>query len=490
MPENGKRKVCFVTSECVPYAKTGGLADVSGSLPKALAKLDCHVKLFMPLYSSIPVFDYTLEQITDFKDIPVQIGDKTVTFNIWYGKLPDSEVEAYFIDCPHYFHRDSIYTGDPDEDERFILLQNAVLNTLQRIKWAPDVIHCNDWQTSLIPVYLQTNYKWDKLFENTSTMLSIHNIGYQGRFSEESVARAFLSYDNYYYGGPYEYNGTFSFLKCGILYSDIITTVSPTYAKEVQTHEYGAGLEGILSSRRDDLYGILNGIDTDEWDPGKDKYIKYNYDFETIDFKRKNKMNLFRRIERGFREDVPTIGMVSRLTGQKGFELLEPVFSSLMQMDVQFVSLGSGEKKYEDFFEEANVVFPEKFMSYIGYSAELSHLITAGCDMFLMPSYYEPCGLNQMYSLRYGTIPIVRSTGGLADTVKDYSAYPESGNGFSFNDFDSGALLDAVDRAVKLYHSKDEWRKVIGRGMSEDFSWDRSAVKYTELYDVLIDRKN
>ncbi len=485
MPD-ADRKICFAASECVPFAKTGGLADVCGSLPKALADDGCEVKLFMPLYKKIRLFDYGFEKVNSLSDVPVKLGNINVSFSVWKGKLPVSDVEVNLIDCPRYFHRETVYTGDHDEDERFILFQLAILETLQRFKWAPDIIHCNDWQTALIPVFLKTTYSWDKLFENSKTLLSIHNIGYQGAFSSASVGKANLSYSDYYQGGPLEFNGGFSFLKAGILHADVITTVSPTYAKEIQTSEYGAGLEGVLSARSNKLFGILNGIDTKTWDPAVDSYIRYNYNEDTLEFKLKNKVDLFKRIDRNFSPDILTIGIVSRLTTQKGFELLEPILPKLMESDIQFVLLGSGEDNYEKFFERVNYTFPEKFLTYIGYENELSHLITAGCDAMLMPSRYEPCGLNQMYALKYGTVPIVRKTGGLADTVLDNDEFSGTGNGFTFEIFSSEALLDAIGRAYELYKDKNEWDKVMRRGMREDFSWNRSAIKYIEIYSNLM----
>lgn len=489
MPENGNIKVCLAASECAPFAKTGGLADVCGSLPKALEAQGCEVKVFLPLYKNIKIDEHNIIPEGELQDIPVALDGKGITFSVSTSHLPDSNVQVFFIDCPVYFGRETVYTCDEDEDERFILFQLAVLETLQRMKWAPDIMHCNDWQTSLIPVFLKTNYIWDKLFENTRSLLSIHNIGYQGRFAPETVAKANLSPDDYYPGGHYEFNGTFSFLKAGIIYADAISTVSPTYAKEIQTPEYGAGLDGVLSARKDHLFGILNGIDTDLWNPDKDPIIRYTYDWDTIGLKQKNKIELFKRIERNFNPDAPTIGIVTRLAGQKGFELLEPILTNVMAEGFQFVLLGSGEDKYEDFFKAADRLYRDRFLSYIGYSNELAHLITAGCDMTLMPSYYEPCGLNQMYSLNYGTVPIVRKTGGLADTVFDFNDDNETGNGFTFEEFTSAALFDAIKRAGALYNDKERWMEVMHRGMSADFSWGKSAMKYIELYNNLIDGK-
>lgn len=476
-------KICFIASECYPYVKTGGLGDVAGSLPKALADHGSEVRVLLPLYSGIKTLEHNLNLITEFQDIPVKIGSKEVVFNVWYGMLPESEVEVYFIDCPEYFHRDMPYTNDPDENERFILFQIAVLETLQRLKWSPDVFHCNDWQTSLIPVFLKTTYKWDKLFEDSSVLLSIHNIGYQGRFSKEAVYNAGLSYSDYYPGGPFELDGTFCFLKAGILFSDIISTVSLNYANEIQTKEFGAGMEGVLSTRKKDIYGVLNGIDADIWNPKTDSYILNNYSFKNLKKKINCKKDLLKEAEIEYNEEIPAIGIISRFADQKGFELLFPVISELMELEFQLLVLGSGDSKTEEFFKQLALSFPHKVNTYIGYNNKLAHFITAGCDMFLMPSIYEPCGLNQMYSLNYGTVPIVRKTGGLADTVKDFHEFDEKGNGFSFEEATPFALLSTIKRALDIYKNKKTWKEIMLRGMKEDFTWKHSAKMYFELYE-------
>ncbi|MDQ3022478.1 MAG: glycogen synthase GlgA [Bacteroidota bacterium] len=479
-------KIAFVASECFPYVKTGGLGDVVGSLPKALIEENCEVKLFLPLYGGIKKDQHKLNLLDDFQNVPVRVGSKEVAFNVWYGTLPESEVEVYFIDCPVYFHREMPYTDDADEDERFILFQIAVIETLQRLEWAPDVVHCNDWQTSLIPVYLKTNYKWDRMFANTSSLLSIHNIAYQGRFSKNSIYNAGLSYLLYYPGGPYELDNTFCFLKAGILFSDIITTVSPTYAKEIQTKEFGAGMEGVLCTRSEDLYGVLNGIDTNIWNPKTDKFVSKNYTKKNPKNKIICKKELLKEAEIEYNENIPAIGIISRFAGQKGFELMFPIVKELMEMQFQLIVLGSGEDTTEKFFEQLAKTFPEKVNTYIGYNNKLAHWITAGCDMFLMPSKYEPCGLNQMYSLNYGTVPIVRKTGGLADTVNDYHEDEEKGNGFTFDDHTSYALFKTIERALEVYKDKKAWQKIMERGIKEDFSWKHSAMEYLRLYRTMI----
>lgn len=475
-------KICFTASECFPYVKTGGLGDVAGTLPKALAEIGNDVIIFLPLYSGIKTIEHNLNLVTDFQDIPLKIGNNEVKFNVWYGTLPESEVEVYFIDCPVYFHRDMPYTNDPDEAERFILFQRAVIETLQRLKWSPDIIHCNDWQTSLIPVYLKTIYKWDKLFEKTSVLLSVHNIGYQGRFPEKFVLSSGLPVSDYYPEGPLELDHSFCFLKAGILYSEIISTVSPTYSIEIQTKEFGAGMEGVLNTRKEDIYGILNGIDTDIWNPGTDKYIPNNYTVKKLNNKVLCKKELLKEAGIEYNSDTPSVGIISRFAGQKGFDLLFPVVRELTELNFQLLVLGSGEKETENFFRELAVRFPEKVNTFIGYNNKLAHYITAGCDIFLMPSKYEPCGLNQMYSLNYGTVPIVRKTGGLADTVKDYHEFNLEGNGFSFEDATPFAFISTLKRSLDIFSDKKAWKKIMLRGMKEDFSWKHSADLYIDLY--------
>lgn len=474
-------KICFAVTECVPYIKTGGLADVAGALPKALARAGCEVKLFLPLYGAISTLEHKLVLAEELQNISVSVGVTPHTCNVWRSKLPESEVEVYFIDCPEYFYR-PVYTSDPDEDERFILFQHAIIQVLQRLHWAPDVVHCNDWQTGLLPAILKHVYHWDHLFGGTATLFSIHNVGYQGRFDAASVGKAGLSYNHFYPGGPFEMDGSFCFLKAGILFSDVISTVSETYAKEIQTPVYGEGMEGVIASRRDDVVGILNGIDAEVWSPQKDKFITNKYSIKNLANKKKNKQALLVEMGLPFDDRIPTVGIISRLTRQKGFDLLQPVIDRIMDHPVQFVTLGNGDKDLEDFFRWTTRTYNDKFSTHIGFDEKLAHQITAGCDMFLMPSLYEPCGLNQMYSLNYGTIPIVRRTGGLVDTVKDYHEYYKEGNGFCFNDYTSDALYLTLMRALDIFKKKRVWRGMMKRGMQQDFSWDSSAKQYFDLY--------
>ena len=486
-------KIAFLSSEAVPYAKTGGLADVAGSLPKALAELGCDVKLFIPKYFFIDESKYGLHYNWNVGEMFIRIRGQLRSVHLHQTKQDSSKVEANFIDCPHYFHRGHIYTNDFDEDERFILFSKGVIESIQRLNWKPDVIHCNDWQTGLVPLFIKDNYNWDQMFDHTATLFTIHNIGYQGRFSKSTLFSAEIRGDLFYPGGPVEYEDSVSFMKTGIIYSDLINTVSNTYAYEILTPEYGAGLHNVLSQRRNDLSGILNGVDYETWNPETDKHLPFKYSKENLLGKHKNKKFLLEHFGLPFNEHVPLIGIISRMVNQKGFDIFAGALRDLMQLDAQWVILGSGEDSYEEMFRDISHTLPNKVATYIGFNNELSHLIEAAADMFLMPSLYEPCGLNQIYSMKYGTVPVVRKTGGLADTVQDwdemyYYGY-DNGNGFSFNDYTSYALLLTVRRAVNTFHKKDAWKKIMLNGMNRDYSWENSAKEYMSLYEKAIKKR-
>ncbi len=484
-----KLNTAFLVSECVPFCKTGGLADVAGSLPQALGKLNCNIKIFLPLYRQINVSEFDLVLQKDLTGLSVFIDGIPVSFHVWYSKLSRSKVEVYFIENEHYFGRPALYTDDADEDERFILLQRAAFSVMQQLRWSPHILHCNDWQTALAPVMLKEEFARNELFAGTASVLSLHNIGYQGVFKKESIIKAGLPKHYDFPTGPFEFYGKFNFLKAGIVFADALNTVSPTYAREIQQKEFGFGLNGVLTERSDSLWGILNGIDDDEWNPKKDPHIVMNYDSDSISKKLQNKKDLLERLGMPFDEKVPVIGLITRLVSQKGVELLQAALGEIMRLPLQIVALGSGDPKLEKFFKRASKAWPDKFYSHIGYNNKLAHRITAGADMFLMPSRYEPCGLNQMYSLKYGTVPIVRKTGGLADTVKDVHEYYGSGTGFSFNDFDSVALYVTIRRALDVFKHKKEWRSIIKRAMQQDFSWRYAARQYRQLYELAIKRK-
>ena len=479
-------KIAFVASEVVPFAKTGGLADVAGSLPKEIKELGHDVKVFMPKYYSVDEKRFDLEYLSWIGNLPIRISGKTLDVHVHKGYLPNSKVEIYFIDYPRLFHRHTIYTNDIDEDERFILFSKAVIELIQKIKWKPDVVHLNDWQTALIPLLIKDNYSWDKMFSKTSTVFTIHNIGYQGSFPKNTLFKAEINPKYFESPGQVEQDGKFNFLKAGISFADVINTVSETYAEELMLPEFSFGMDRVLEYRSEDFYGILNGIDYNIWNPENDKHILSNYSFRNLTGKLKNKKELLKKFGLTYNEKIPVIGIISRLAIQKGFDILLTSMEYLMSLDLQIVLLGSGEYEYESGFNDFAHKYPNKFGIHLGYSNSLSHLIEAGADMFLMPSHYEPCGLNQIYSLKYGSIPIVRKTGGLADTVNDHDEMLElgldTGNGYSFNDYNGYALTNAVERALRDFKNKPVWTKLQSNGMIKDFSWKISAEKYVELY--------
>ncbi len=486
-------KVAFVSSEVFPFAKTGGLADVAGSLPIELKNLDHDVKVFMPKYNTFGEIEHGLHYQWDIGEIPIRVNGLVHSVHVHKAKIPRSNVEIYFVDCPYYFHRYRVYTTDPDEDERFILFMKGVIEIIQRLNWAPDIIHCNDWQTALIPLLIKENYSWDKLFENTATVFTIHNIAYQGRFTKDTFHKAEIKHEHFVNGGIGEYHGGVNFIKTAIFSSDLINTVSPTYALELLTPEYGEGMHEYLHQRQNDFYGIINGIDYNVWNPEKDVLLPYNYSTNDLSGKLKNKRFLVDHLNFSIDESIPLIGIVSRLVAQKGFDIFAEVSDKLMALDAQWLILGSGEHKYEDMFMDLMHKHPNKVYFYRGYNNELAHLIEAATDIFLMPSRFEPCGLNQIYSLKYGTIPVVRKTGGLADTVLDWNELlengSEAGTGYSFWDYSGSALLHSVKRAIGDFHTKYVWKKIQHNGMSRDYSWKRSAEKYDVLYTKALKKK-
>lgn len=484
-------KIAFVAAEIFPYAKVGGLADVAGALPKALANLGCDVKIFIPKYNSIDEKKYGLkfaEQI----NIPVSIGANTWNVYLHQSRLPGSEVEINFIDCPHYYFRNKIYTNDHDEDERFILFNKAVVEIIQLFDWCPNIIHCNDWQTGLIPFYIKDKKKRNPKLKNIKSVFTIHNIGYQGNFGEDTFFKAGINKSIIKNSDPL-HSDTFSFMKTGILFSDLINTVSRTYAREILSQEYGTGMEFILRKRKRDLSGIINGIDYTEWDPRTDENIPFHFNSDNPEGKKRNKKYLLDLFNLKSDENIPLLGIVSRLVAQKGFDIAAEAFNEIIKLNLKCVILGSGEDHYEDLFRSLSHSYADKVGIYVGYNNELAHLIEAGSDMFLMPSRYEPCGLNQLYSLRYGTVPIVRKTGGLSDTVFDWhellNTGEKNGTGFSFYDYSPQALLAAVQRAVGTFGDDETWKLIQRNGMKQDFSWEHSGKDYLGLYKKALEKK-
>jgi starch synthase len=488
-------KILYASSEVVPFAKTGGLADVAGALPKQIGALGHEVRVIMPKYNSIQDSKFKLREVSRLRDIEVPLGDEIHQVSVKSAFLPDTKVQIYFVEHPEFFGREGLYTnpqsgeGFADNAARFVLFSRSALEICKRLFWPPDVINCNDWQTALIPLYLKTLYADDEFFSGTRTLLSIHNLGYQGVFPADTLRLASLPESLFFAMSPVEFYGSFSFLKAGISYSDLISTVSETYAREIQSDpEYGAGLEGVLQHRRQDLHGILNGIDDNDWNPAVDGLIARKFSPKDISGKADNKMALLEQCGLKFDAATPVIGIISRLADQKGFDLIAAVLEKIAALKMQMVVLGTGDEKYHQMFREAAQRYPEKFSIHLTFNNQLAHLIEAGADLFLMPSRYEPCGLNQMYSFMYGTVPVVRATGGLADTVKDVDQDPQQGTGFVFQAYSSGEMLDAIKRALRHYADRENWRKLQLRGMNQDFSWRKSAKKYVELYELALQK--
>ncbi len=490
-----KYKILFVTSEVVPFMKTGGLADVSAALPQALAELGHEVRIVVPKYGAVDDRKYKIHEVVRLKDLQVNIGGKEVIFSLKSCFLPGQRirVQIYFLDNEEYFgSRNSLYTDSltgkdhKDNDERFILLNLSVFELIQKLGWIPDIIHCNDWQCGLVPAYLKTVYKDVEQFSEFKTLFTVHNLAYQGLFPTSKFKNTGLPEELNSTKGIQQ-NGKINFMKSGLLYADLINTVSNTYANEIRTSsDLGAGLKDVLAKRKKDLYGIINGIDTKVWNPEKDKHLTKKYTIKTIEDKQINKKALTERFGLEYKEDVPIFGIISRLYDSKGIDLVQKIFPELMKMDVQLILLGTGDKKYHAFFDKMSMKYKNNFASYLGFNDELAHIIEGGADMFLMPSKYEPCGLNQMYSLKYGTVPIVRETGGLADTVIRYDEKTGEGTGFMFKNYDAKAFLKEIKRALKVYGDKKAWVKIMKAGMKSDFSWSSSAKKYIELYKTVL----
>ncbi len=486
--------ILFVSSEVDPFAKTGGLADVSGALPQTIKELEHEIRVIMPRYGSINERKSRLHQMIRLNDIVIPIGSKSFPLTVKSSFITNNQVkvQVYFIDNADLFGRTGLYVHPEtkkdyhDNDERFFFFDKAVLELLKHLGWQPDIIHCNDWQTGLIPAYLKTIYRDDPFYADTRTVFTVHNMAYQGVFPKSSFAKTGLPPELFSDEGIQAY-GNINLMKSGLVFADAITTVSEKYAEEIRTsEEYGCGLQEIVKRRRNDLSGIVNGIDYSLWDPSVDRLIPHRYDARSLDLKGENKKDLLRQMNLPFDEHVPLVGIISRLADQKGFDLIGEAVDDLMKLGLQLVILGTGEKRYHELFEKAHKKYPTKIGLSLTFNNDLAHLIEAGSDMFLMPSRYEPCGLNQLYSLRYGTVPVVRATGGLDDTIDDYVSSTGEGTGFKFKTYDSREMLHALHRAVQTYADRPAWRKLMRSGMARDFSWETSARKYIQLYRNLV----
>lgn len=476
-------KICFVSSEAHPFAKTGGLGDVVSALVRYLNRHGHDIRLFLPLYSRSLLDQRDLLPVDRLRNVSLRLGGREVTFSVYTAPLPGGGPTVHLIHYPPFYDRPTLYTNDADEPLRFALLSRASIECCQRLGFAPDVFHCNDWHTALIPLYLKALYAWDSLFRQTRTALTIHNIGYQGVFPARVAGEVGVSEPAYLLDEGDLRAGRINFLKTGILHAGAITTVSPTYAREIQTADLGVGLDGLLRARRNSLVGILNGVDYDLWSPETDPYIPRRYSADTLEAKEENKQSLLSTVGLPYAASAPVLGIISRLTAQKGFDLCFENFPALLaQRDVRIVALGAGESRYEDFFQGLQRRFPQKVCFYRGHSNELAHRIEAGADLFVMPSRYEPCGLNQMYSLKYGTVPLVRRTGGLADTVIPFDAGTGKGTGFVFEHFTAAGLRWALQLALRTWADRSAWKQLQSNGMAQDFSWEKQGPHYIELY--------
>jgi starch synthase len=474
-------KILLVSSEVTPYAKTGGLADVAGSLPRALRQLGHDVRVIMPCYRTVIERGYRPEAM----NIGVEVS---LAGRVWQGNLRQltlAGVPVYFIDQPELFDRADLYgeagVDYPDNAERFGFFCRAIPGLLKQLDFCPDILHLNDWQTGLIPLLLKTELAQDPFFDKMASLITIHNLGYQGLFPAPSLKQLGLN-DELFHPDGIEYFDQVSFLKAGLFYADQINTVSPTYCREICTPEFGAGFEGILQARQDRLSGVLNGIDPGDWDPSSDDRIPHNFNADDLSGKSACKLSL--QQELGLKPDPRhlLIALVTRLDVQKGLDLLDEIWPELMQRPVQLALLGSGDPELTARFKARQLTSQGQAALHFGFDDGLARRIYAGSDLFLMPSRYEPCGLGQLIALRYGAVPLVRATGGLVDTITDIDTAPESGNGFSFKPATGHALLASIDRALARFRQPHRWQSLVSRGMRQDFSWTRSATIYLRLY--------
>ncbi len=474
-------KILFLAAEAVPFAKVGGLADVAGSLPDAIRALGHDVRLMIPRYGTIRSDQFHFEKIGEPFPIPLGPGEEHVHL---IGTTIEGGLPVYLIWNELYFSsRDRVY-GFEDDAQRFAVFGRASLAALHLLDWKPDVIHANDWHTGIVPAWLNTAGRRDSFYRDIATLFTIHNLAYQGIAGRLILTFAQMEYLKHL---PIEQPGAVNWMAQGIAHADLINTVSKRYAQEILTPEMGMGLAPLLGERQDRLFGVVNGIDYEQWDPATDPNIPHRFDVETLDRRVANKTALQQQARLPVRPDVPLVGMVTRLDEVKGMDLMEPVLEWLLgeerlEGEAQFVLLGTGQPQYHEMFERVQVRFPDRVRAFLKFDGVLARRIYAGADMFLMPSAVEPCGLGQMIAMRYGCVPVVRATGGLADTVADYTAKRGRGTGFTFTDYTPEACQDALERALKVYHKKKAWRRAQKRGMAIDFSWSASAQEYVKLY--------
>lgn len=477
-------RIIFVASEANPWVKTGGLADVAAALPKALQRRGHDVALIMPRYDVKPILErawpagFGVQVPFDFRD---QWSE------VYYDE--STGIPTFFIDAPQYFMRGKKEPyGDHDDGERFAYFCRAAVETMRILGPAPDIVQCNDWMTALVPAHIKVTYGDDPFWYGTGTLLTIHNLAFQGLFDPRDVPKFGFSPDTYRTDGGFEFNGMASMLKAGLLASDMISTVSRKYAEEIQTPEFGFKMDGMLRARSRDLEGILNGVDYDHWNPEHDEHIAAHFSVDNLEGKRACKMDLLSRFSLPWELDRPIFGMVSRLSDQKGIDLVAATATRLVEAGAFFIQLGAGSQQYEDMFQAMRDTYPNRVGTFRGYNDPLAHVIEAGADVFLMPSRFEPCGLNQIYSLRYGTVPIVRATGGLDDTITHFDRASRLGNGFKFYEYRADRLMETLYECLLTWQNQDLWRDLMRNGMRDDFSWERSALKYEHLFAEVLDR--
>lgn len=476
-------KILFAVSECVPFVKSGGLADVAEALPKELAALGMDIRVILPKYGAI-AHEYQ-ERMRKIAEFHVMIGWRNQYCGI--EELEHDGITYYFVDNEYYFKQKRLY-GYFDDGERFAFFSRAVMEALPFIQFFPDVIHCHDWHTGMIPFLLKAEYQRKKNYEHMRTVFTIHNLQFQGIMPKETLGDLFGLNDQYFHHEQLEFFGQINLMKGALVAADKITTVSPTYKEEIQTDYYGEKLNGLLQKRENDLIGILNGINANLYNPKVDPFLFQRYGIGEVEKKRENKIQLQAYFNLLQERETPVIAIISRLTAQKGIELVQCVFQEIMAEDVQFIILGTGDAEFEQFFKEMEVTYPRKCRAYIGFDEELAHQIYAGADLFLMPSKFEPCGLGQMIAMRYGAVPIVRETGGLKDTVKPINEQTREGNGFLFQNFNAHEMLFTIERALSFYRDADCFQTIVKNAMLMDYSWARSALQYYKLYSLLISR--
>ena len=476
-----KPSVCFVTAELAPHAKAGGLADVSAALTHILHRRGHELLTVLPLHAALDRQGIALEPVDSLAGLSLRLGSRLFHYSILRGRRAPGLPDLMLVDCPPLYDRPGLYDSGADEHLRFLLLSHAALEACRRLRFAADILHCNDWHTALLPLYLEATRGTEPLFAGTRSVFSIHNLGYQGVFpyslaGDLGPAAALLD-------AAEAAQGRINFLREGIVHADAVSTVSPTYAREICTPELGMGLDGVLRARGEAIVGILNGVDTDTWDPRRDRYLPFPYSPEDMAGKARMREVLCKRLGLDPDPARPLVGMVTRLAWQKGIDLLFDVLpEALSRGEISLVVLGSGDAGHEDFLARLAADHPRAAAYRRGHDEELAHWIEAGCDAFLMPSRYEPCGLNQMYSLRYGTVPVVRRTGGLADSVQQFDPRTSEGTGIVFNDPDAGAVRWALGQLRMLYGDRKAWARMVANGMAQDFSWDTAADRYLELY--------